>query len=96
VLNIRPKALLLSIAAGLTVRGQDLTTGQSAALIIIYTVIGAASVAWPIVYAIVAPVRAEAWLVVARGWVERNNTIVTLVILVLVGVVIVGEGISRL
>lgn len=96
VLNIRPKALLLSIAAGLTVRGHDLTTGQSATLIVVYTLVGASSVAWPIIYSLVAPARAEAWLVVARGWVERNNTIVTLAILVLVGVVIVGEGVSRL
>ena len=96
VLNIRPKALLLSIAAGLTVRGHTVTAGQTVMLIVIYTLVGASSVAWPIIYSIVAPRRAEAWLVVARSWVERNNTIVTLVILVLVGVVVVGEGVSRL
>jgi hypothetical protein len=96
VLNVRPKALLLAAAGGLSLRGQELSPAQTGIVVAIYTLIAVSSVAWPIVYAFVAPVRSEAWLVVARAWVEKNSSIVTLVILVLVGVIVVGGGISRL
>lgn len=96
VLNLRPKALLLAFAAGLSLRGTELTPGQTGIVVTIYTVIAVSSVAGPIVYSLAAPVRSQAWLVIARTWVEKNNAVVTLVILLLVGAVVLGEGISRL
>ena len=96
VLNLRPKALLLAFAAGLSLRGTELTPGQTGIVVTIYTVIAVSSVAGPIAYSLAAPVRSQAWLVIARKWVEKNSAVVTLVILLLVGVVVLGEGISRL
>lgn len=96
VLNLRPKAILLSVAAGLSLRGDDLTVGETWIVIGVYTVISASSVAIPIIASLVAPQRTEKWLVGARAWVAANNRIVSILIMIMVGVVIIGNGLTRL
>lgn len=96
ILNVRPKALLLAIAAGLTIRAdaESLTDALVAALI--YTVIAASTVAVPIIGTLAAPARMEPRLVSMRGWLIDNGEALGAVIGVLIGVVIVGMGIARL
>lgn len=95
-LNLRPKALLLAIAAGLALRGDQLSAAQSVIAIAIYTVVSASTVAVPIIVTLASPSRMEPRLLAAKEWIGRNNGAVTAVILALVGVVIIGTGISRL
>ncbi|MGG7508217.1 GAP family protein [Plantibacter sp. YIM 135249] len=96
VMSVRPKALLLSAAAGLSVRDTRLTIGETAVLVAAYTIVAASSVALPIVYSLARPIRAASWLRAMRGWIEKNNAVVTVVILFVIGIVVVGDGISRL
>lgn len=96
VLNLRPKSILLSAAAALSVAGGGLTVGQAGVVIAIYTALSASTVAIPVIGAIVSPVKAEAWLHGARAWLARNNRTVTILILLMIGVVIVGNGLTRL
>ncbi len=95
-LNFRPKGVLLGIAAGLAIRGDDLSLGQSVIAIAIYTIVGASTVAVPIIATLAAPARMEPRLVRARDWIARNSGAVTAVILVIIGVVIITTGIGRL
>jgi Sap, sulfolipid-1-addressing protein len=95
-LNARPKGLLLAIAAGLALRGDGLSTGQSAVAIAIYTLIGASTVAVPIIVTLADPEGMEPRLLSMKEWVERNSGAVTAVILLMIGVVIIGTGIARL
>ena len=95
-LNIRPKGLLLAIAAGLAIRGDGLSLGQSAIAILVYTVISASTVAVPIIVTLAEPKRMEPRLVSARDWIARNNGAITALILVVIGVVIIGSGLGRL
>lgn len=96
VLNLRPKAILLSMAAGLALRGDELSIADTAVAIGIYTLVSASTVAVPIVWTLVAPVKATRWLRNAHVWIVKNNRIVTIVIMLMIGVVIFGDGLTRL
>ncbi len=96
LLNVRPKALLLSAAAGLSLRGDGLNPGEVAVVILIYTLVSASTVAIPIIARLVAPNRTEIPLVRARKWLEENSRVVSALILVLVGFVVIADGLTRL
>jgi NAD/NADP transhydrogenase beta subunit len=95
-LNVRPKGLLLAIAAGLALRAQNLSVAESAIAIAIYTLVGCSTVAVPIIVTLAAPERMAPRLLSAKEWLTRNNGVITALILVMVGVVIIGTGIGRL
>ncbi|ANJ25997.1 GAP family protein [Agromyces aureus] len=95
LLNVRPKALLLAIAAGLAIRAENLDVADSAIAIGVYAVISASTVAVPIILTLAAPHRMEPRLVAAQEWLARNNGIVGSAILLMIGVVVLGSGLSR-
>lgn len=95
-LNVRPKGLLLAIAAGLAIRAANLSTGESAVVIAIYTIIGALTVAVPVVMSLVDRKGMQPRLLEMKDWVSRNNTTVTALIVLLIGVVIIGAGMANL
>ena len=96
VLNVRPKGLLLAIAAGLTVRADAGTVPIAILAILIYTLIGGSTVAVPIIATIASPRRMEPRLVAADDWMRRNGTVLTSVIIGVIGLAIVVMGIARL
>ena len=96
ILNIRPKALLLAVAAGLTVRADAVSTTNAIVAIVVYTIIGASTVVAPIVATMVAPDRMVPRLSSMRSWLTRNDAAMTSIILILVGVFVIGSGIARL
>ena len=95
-LNLRPKGLLLAVAAGLVLRAEGLSLSESAVAILVYTAIGCSTVAVPIIVTLAAPDRMEPRLVSAKEWISRNNGVVTALILLIIGVVIIGSGLGRL
>ena len=95
-LNVRPKGLLLAIAAGLALRAENLSLGESAVVIAIYTIVAASTVAFPIIVTLAAPERMRPRLESAQEWITRNNDAIGAIIVVLIGVVILGTGIARL
>jgi hypothetical protein len=96
VLNVRPKAILLSAAAALSLRGDDLSNGETAIAIGVYTVVSASTVAVPIIASFVSPAKTERSLVRARSWLDANSRIVSILIFIMIGVVIIGNGLTRL
>jgi Sap, sulfolipid-1-addressing protein len=96
VLNVRPKSILLSAAAGLSMRTQPLTVGESVVAIAVYTVISASTVGIPVIFTLAAPKKAEPRLIIVRDWIVKNNRIVTILIMVMIGFVIIGNGLTRL
>jgi hypothetical protein len=95
VLNLRPKALLLAIAGGLTIRGDTRSVTEALVVIVVYTIIGASTVVGPIIATLVAPTRMEPRLTSLREWLIRNGEAMTALIVVMIGVVIVGMGLAR-
>ena len=96
VLNLRPKGLLLGLAAGLAVAGSSLKPGEMAVAVAVYTAIASCTVTVPIALTLVAPAWAEPRLVSAHDWLNQNSARITVVVLFVVGLVIVAVGISGL
>jgi hypothetical protein len=62
----------------------------------VYTVIGASTVAVPIILTLAAPARAEPRLVAAKEWMLRHGAFLADVILAVIGLVVVALGVARL
>jgi len=96
ILNVRPKGLLLGVAAGLAIAGARLNGTDAAIVIIIYLALASSTVTVPIIATLVSPARMQPRLVVTRDWLDRNGGHITVVILLMVGFVIMGDGLTRL
>ncbi|MFB9307624.1 hypothetical protein BJY17_002902 [Agromyces hippuratus] len=95
-LNIRPKEILLALAAGLAVRGAGLSGSEAAIVILVYTLIGASTVAVPVIATLIDAKGMQPRLLKMKEWLTRNNRVVTSLILLMVGVFIIGSGLARL
>ena len=95
-LNLRPKGLLLGSAAGLSIAGARLNDDRGCHRRGHLCGLASSTVIVPIVATLVSPVRMEPRLVLARDWLSHNGAHVTVLVLVMVGFVILGAGLSRL
>ncbi|MFK4804379.1 GAP family protein [Microbacterium sp. ZW CA_36] len=96
ILNLRPKGVVLALAAGLTLYADAGSVRVAIIPVIIYTVVAASTVAFPIIVTAASPTRMQPRLVAAHLWMETNGGLLTSAILVVIGLLIVGMGISRL
>lgn len=92
---VNPKNLLLGAGAGLAVGSAGLDVGAVVVVLIVFTVIAAASVAIPVIAYLVASDRMAAPLQRLRDWLVHNNATVMAVLLVVLGVVLIGKGIGN-
>jgi hypothetical protein len=95
-LNLRPKGLLLGVAAGLSIAGSSLKSADAVIVIAIYIAMSSSTVIVPIIVTLLAPARMEPRLILARDWLNQNSGHITVVVLLMVGFVILGDGLSRL
>jgi hypothetical protein len=93
-LNLRPKAVLLVVAAGLAITGADLRFEQNLVLVVLYTAIATCTVVVPIVLTILFPQRMERRLVSAKRWIAAHSTSAGAVIMILVGGFVIAVGIT--
>ena len=93
---VNPKNLAMSLAAGLAIAQAGISTGQEAVVLIIYVAIGASGVLAPVVVYFAMGDRAAAILGGWREWLEENNAVVTAVVLLILGAVLIGQGITGL
>ena len=96
LLDFRPKGLLLGIAAGLALHATSVEAGEAAVLVAIYTVIATSTVVIPIVASLLAPRQVEPKLLAARDWMTHNGRLLTSLMMFLIGVVILGYGLTQL
>ncbi len=96
LLNLRPKGLLLGMAAGLALHAASVKLDEALVLIVIYTVIATSTVVIPIVASLVAPRRMEPKLLAARDWMTHNGRLLTSLMMFMIGVVILGYGLTQL
>jgi hypothetical protein len=94
-LNLRPKGVLLCAAASLALYGAHDDVEDTAVLVLVYTAIATSTVVVPIVATLLSPRRTEPYLVEARSWLDRNGTIVTATMMLLIGVLVAGSGVMR-
>jgi len=96
LLDFRPKGLLLGIAAGLALHAASVKASEAAVLIAVYTLIATSTVVVPITASLIAPRVMEPKLIAARDWLARNGRILTSSMAFMIGVVILGVGITNL
>jgi hypothetical protein len=95
-LNFRPKGLLLAIAASLVISASSVWVVETAVLIAVYAALATSSVAAPVILTLTNPDGMERRLIAARDWLARNGSVVSALILIMIGVVVVGNGLTRL
>lgn len=93
---VNPKNLLLAVAAGATIGSIATSTGETVASIVVFTLIAASTVVVPVVAYFIAGHRVDPTLDAAKTWLIANNATVMAVLLLVIGVILVGDGIEIL
>jgi hypothetical protein len=96
LLGLRPKALLLGIAAGLAIGAESETSTRNGLALALYVAVSASTVAVPIVCTLVSPHSMEPRLVTWHDWLSRNGPIVTASVMMTIGLALVAIGWSEL
>jgi threonine/homoserine/homoserine lactone efflux protein len=93
---VNPKNLLMSVAAGSTIAGGNLSAGQDVWSVVLFTAIAASTVAVPVLGYAVGRKRMAGPLESLRGWLTVHNVAVMATLLVVIGVVLIGKGLGGL
>jgi threonine/homoserine/homoserine lactone efflux protein len=93
---VNPKNLLMCVAAGVTVAGGGLDTGEAVVAVAVFVVIAASTVLVPVVGYAVASDRMRHPLDELKGWLQQHNVAVMAVLLLVIGAVLVGKGLGGL
>lgn len=91
-----PKELAFAAGAGFTVGGAFLPPAQLVAAGAVFVVLACASVAVPVVAVLVGGERMSPMLAELGDWLRRNNAIVMAIVLLVVGAMLIGSGLSGL
>jgi hypothetical protein len=91
-----PKNLLLALSAGVIVSEAGLSVGKASVVIVVFTVLATSTVAVPVVAHLVAPARMHGPFQRLREWLVENNVTIMGLLLLLIGVVMIGNGIASL
>jgi hypothetical protein len=91
-----PKNLLLAVSAGVIVGEARLSVGQASVVIVVFTAIATSTVAVPVVANVVAPSRTRDPFERLREWLMENNVAIMVLVLLVIGVVMIGNGIASL
>jgi len=94
VVAINPKNLALGIVAGMSLASAQLPMAQEAVVVLVYAVIAGCTVAIPVVGYAVARQRADGALTSLKAWLVEHNDAVMAVVLLLLGVMLIGKGLS--
>jgi hypothetical protein len=91
---INPKNLLLIVAGGMAIDQGATGSGQKAVSIVVFTVLAAGTVALPVILNLVMGQRARRTLESMNEWLRVNNATVMAVLILVIGLVLIGKGIS--
>lgn len=89
-----PKNLLVAGAAGATIGREGLAPGQTLFVLLLFSVIAAATVLVPVLLAVLAPAAMSNILGNVRDWLAEYNTVIMMVLLVVLGMNVLGDGIG--
>ena len=94
--GVNPKNLGLTIASGTTIAQADLDGGEPWLALLVFVALASVSVAAPVVYYLVAGGSAERTLNVMKGWLTANNATVMIVLFLILGAKLIGDGLGGL
>jgi threonine/homoserine/homoserine lactone efflux protein len=93
---VNPKNLIMAAGAGVVIGSGALGTGGDVAAIAVFTVIASSTVAIPVIAHLVAAERMRGPLESLRKWLQDNNATVMATLILVIGAVLVGKGVSGL
>ena len=91
-----PKNLVLTLAAAATIAEAGLDAAHETIAVIAFVVIGSLTVAGAVVVSFVAPTRSAAWLASLKQFMSDHNAVIMMVILLLLGAKMLGDGLGGL
>ena len=94
--GINPKNLALTVAAAASIAQSGLGPGDEVLAIVVFVVLGSVTVAGAVIAAMVAPRRTAAPLASIQSFMSTNNAVIMMVILLVFGAKLLGEGIGGL
>lgn len=93
---VNPKNLLLCVAAGTAIAGGDLSAAQNIAAVTVFTVVAASTVAVPLAGFALGRKRVAGRLQALRGWLTAHSDAVLATLLLIIGAMLIGDGLSAL
>ena len=94
--GVNPKNLALSAAAAMSIAQTGLPGGQQAVVLAVFVVVGTVAVAAPLVVYLALGSKADSMLNGWREWLAANNAAIMLVVFLVFGFVLIGQGIAGL
>jgi hypothetical protein len=91
---VNPKNLLLAVSAAATIGATGIPGGQQAVAYAVFALIASIGVAAPVVISLTMGDRASAILDELKQWMAHNNAVIMMVILLIIGAKLVGQGIA--
>ncbi|MEU8799373.1 GAP family protein [Spirillospora sp. NPDC048819] len=93
---VNPKNLMMCAAAGIAIAQGEMGAGGETVAVAVFTVIAASSVAVPVAVYLTNAERMRGPLNTLKAWLEHNNATVMFVLLLVIGTVLLGKGLSGL
>jgi len=91
---LNPKNLLMIIGGGLAIANAPVTTSGKVVAAVVFVIIGISTVVLPVVLLFTLGERAQHTLQSLNSWLQENNATVMAVLLLVIGVALLGQGIS--
>lgn len=91
-----PKNLLMCFSAGTTIAAGSLSTGETVTATAIFAALAVSTVAAPVVIFLASREKVQHQLGELRVWLTDHNVAVMSVLLLVIGVVLIGKGLSGL
>jgi threonine/homoserine/homoserine lactone efflux protein len=92
--GLNPKNALLAVAGAAAIAGTGIDTGEQAAAYAIFVLLATAGVGTPVVFALAMGDRSARLLEELKDWMSANNAVIMAVLLLVLGVKLIGDGIS--
>lgn len=94
--GVNPKNLALTLAAAASIAQAGLSTGESAIAVAVFVVLGSLTVVGPVVLFLFGGERASAPLASMKQFMSDHNAVIMMVVLLVFGAKLVGDGWSGL
>ncbi len=93
---MNPKNLGLTVAAGVSITGADLTSGQELAVMLVFVALSSTTIIATIAFYVLARERAQSTLESVRIWLIANNDTLMTILFVVIGAKVLGDGLIAL
>jgi threonine/homoserine/homoserine lactone efflux protein len=93
---LNPKNLLLAVAGATAIAQMDVSTGQQVVAYVVFVLLATIGVGAPVLLYFALGDRSRALLDRLKNWLARNNAVIMAVLLLIIGVKLIGDGISGL